>query len=160
MKNLLSSAAVLLALAAPAFSQDVNCNVSGACSDNSISTNLGDTDNSMDIGDHLNNTYSPDSASATGGSVGDVVTHGGSSTATGGSSSSTGNFSSNDNKSTSSVGNTNQSNGSISNNVTGGNAAVTGGSNSQDLSNSGSADVTGGNASGGPAETAARRKTE
>lgn len=64
-----------------------SCNIAGVFKEN--------TDNSQQVGDHLNNTYAPDSATSdASASVGDVIAQGGASDAT-----ATGNSSNNDNRS-------------------------------------------------------------
>lgn len=121
MKLLMTSTAIVMAMGVTGANAqncpesvpggNVTCNISAITDENSPITNT------QNIGDHVANTYAPDSSTSnSNSSIGDIknVAQGG----TGGNSSAHGNLSNNDNRAT--VGNTTQSNGNINNNVTGG----------------------------------------
>lgn len=143
------TATALLLMSGSAFAQTATCPdgmTTGSCN----ITEIGDRahDGSQTVGDTINPTYSPDSASAsasTGAIDVDAVGQGGTASST-----ATGNQSSNSNNSSANNSATNtMTNGAITNDVTGGN--ITGGS----LTQTGSADITnsGGNVTGGTATT-------
>lgn len=98
MKNIFLTTA-LVVLSAPAFATGtINVGDGGTGHYNDASINKGDTDNSLTNGDHLNNTYAPDSATSdASASVGDIITQGGS--GTGGNADAIGNLSNNHNQS-------------------------------------------------------------
>ena len=101
MKALLTTTAMVLFVGTSSFvsAQEHNCGNAVTC--NNASVNKSDTTNTQNFGDHLNNTYSPDSASASAQNsvkIGDNIAQGG----TGGNSSAHGNLSNNDNKSSAS----------------------------------------------------------
>lgn len=147
--KILFTVTALLLMSGSAFAQTSTCPdgmTTGSCN----ITEIGDRahDGSQTVGDTINPTYSPDSASAsasTGAIDVDAVGQGGTASST-----ATGNQSTNSNNSSANNSATNtMTNGSITNDVTGGN--ITGGS----LTQTGSADITnsGGNVTGGTATT-------
>lgn len=137
----------------PAGAQPIHdCAESVTCNNGAI--NKTNTTNTQNIGDHQDNIYAPDSATANASNstnIGDTIAQGG----TGGNSTATGNSSHNDNKSSATIGNTTQSNTGNNNTNAGGNFSqgdMSGGNFTQGAQVGGSVgDTVGGNAQGGNA---------
>lgn len=119
MKNFKGMVAfVALVAASPVVAAGTqDCGNSEACHYNDASINKGDTSNTQNVGDHQNNTYAPDSATANAHNdvtIGDNIAQGG----TGGSANASGNTSTNHNQS--------NANNSLSNQQFGNSSAHTG----------------------------------
>lgn len=161
MKKILLMSAAMCLMGTVAFADNVSsqdCSVPGAtCSQNNANVDVSKTTNNSDanITNELNDSYNGNSFDMSGSTQNNentAIGQGGTADAT-----ATGNTSTNNNSSNAQIGANNQTNGNISNDVTGGNISstggnITGGSLTQGGIAGGSnnqGDITGGSASGG-----------
>lgn len=155
MKKLILSTALVLIGGAAIANGSQDCANGSTCHYNDASINKGDTDNSLTNGDHLNNTYAPDSATSnSNASVGDIITQGGS--GTGGDAQANGNKSENHNQSSANNSLSNQQfgNSQNANSATASGGAVSGSGNSTNKNAQGQQQVaTGGKSTQGQTQS-------